>query len=387
MSSILNALKKLEDDTAEQGDGHSPSPVPATKQVLRKGIRKNRVRGMLLPACLGMTVLAGLIWFLADRNPAPVPNLSGSQSENRIAEDSETKRTEPESLKSVLEPGSLADREKEANQSEKQGEVPVSEPVPVPPAPADIQEHMAKFQEMAENQSKKEEKNDPFRMPDAFGELLSIAAEKNTDRTDSETAKPDRRAGRAVPVPLLPEPKNPVKTESVPLLPAPKNPVKTEAAVPAPRPLPVPDMKKVQDARMAAVQGEPEPEKSSAASEPVNRAAGSEPAKVSAQPEPVKETSEPAPAKPPLPSEQVKVSAPSKQEDYSSVSEKTAGETGLSIQALVWSEDPAERMAVINGSIVREKGTVADVYVVHIGIDRVVFQKENAQWMQKFRLN
>ncbi len=336
----MNALKKLEDDTAEQeGQNDSLSGIPGTKETVRKRIRKNIAYGGILRACfaitLGIIILTGLIRFIATRNPAGEANQTYPQSESLPVMHSGAKPADPESLKPVLEHKFPAYAEKKSEPSEKQEDTPVSGTVPVSPSLADTQENMAKFQDMAASQVKKEEENDP----------VSTGAEKSDDKAVSETVKPVPRAASTVP--LLPEPKNPVKGEPVSLLPASKNPVKSE------------------------VSGFGPPK----------------PAKTSAPPEQMKVSPPSESAKDPSPPEPVKLSALSETEDYASVGEKTAGETGLSIQALVWSADPAERMAVINGSIVRQKGMVADVSVIHIGSDHIIFQNDTARWMQKFRLN
>ncbi|MGE0086676.1 MAG: hypothetical protein AB7S75_19910 [Desulfococcaceae bacterium] len=400
MSSILKALKKLEDDTSEQGGPDTSLPLsPDAKKVFRKGGRKNQ--GKLIWGAFGMTALLTLVWFVADRNPAATsPEQIYTQSESRTVTDSDSKSNAPASSKAVPE--------QKAEIPKTDITAPASAFGPEPPAPAETQKNMTEFRDMAAKQAKKAGENDPFRMPEALMESLSSAAEKSNDKAVSETPKP---------VPLLPEPKNPVKTGSLPLLPAPKNPVKPETAVPAPQTLPVSGVKKMQEAEALTVSGQPEPVKVPVPSEPVGKNAQTEPVKVPVPSEPVGKNAQTEPVKV-VPSEPVKTSVPSapvnepvkesvppeplkkavqtepvkgaltpEQKDCASVSEKTAGETGLFIQALVWSEDPEGRMAVINGSIVREKGMVTDVSVIHIGSDCIVFQKGNTKWMQKFRLN
>ncbi len=404
MSSILNALKKLEDETEQGGQEHSLPAFPDTKQVVRKGIRENRGYGKILWTCFGITVLIGLVWFAAARNPATAPDQIYSQSENPAPWDSDAKSADPASSKAVLKHKAPAHAENKAETPKTDTSAPASVSVPVPPAPAGTQENMSKFRDMAAKQMKNEGENDPFRIPDELRETVSTVPEKTGEKTASETVKPASPAG--IPVPLIPESKNPVKTEPVPMLPAPenpvktepvpmlpasknpvktepvpmlpasKNPVKTETAVSVSQPLPVPDVKKMQNAQSGS--GQPESVKMPVPSEPIKK---------TAQPEPVKTPSGSEPTKSSARSEPVKASAPPEQKDCSSVKEKTAGVTGLAIQALVWSEDPAGRMAVINGNIVREKGMLADVSVIRIASDCIVFQKGNEQWMQKFRLN
>ena len=404
MSSILNALKKLEDESDPGEQDASLSGSLDTKQVVRKGIWKKHAYGRILWACFGITAVIALICFAAFRNPANVADQRHPQPEDRTAE---TKPANPGGSNAAAENRVSAHAQHKA-QSPKPAE---SVPVPAPPAPAVIQENMAKFQDTAAKQGKNREENDPFRIPDELRDSGSTVLEKSdvkpisetqkpalpvsaqpspaqpvletakhnpsvslqpsAPQPVSETAKPAPRTGS--PVPLLPPPKHPVKTEPVPMLPPAKNPVKIQP----PQPLPVPAVKTVQDAQSVAA-GQPESVKMPAPSEGVKKAS---------EPESVKTVSGTEPAKSPARSEPVKASAPPTPGDCASVSEKTAGQTGLSIQALVWSEDPAGRMAVINGNIVREKGMLSDVSVVRIGSDCIVFQKGNEQWMQKFRLN
>lgn len=66
---------------------------------------------------------------------------------------------------------------------------------------------------------------------------------------------------------------------------------------------------------------------------------------------------------------------------------KTADEVGLEVQALVWSPEPEDRMAVINGEILRTGGMVAAGGVVEfIGGDYVVVRKEKERWRLMFQV-
>jgi hypothetical protein len=65
---------------------------------------------------------------------------------------------------------------------------------------------------------------------------------------------------------------------------------------------------------------------------------------------------------------------------------KQDDESRLRIQAIAWSSDPQERIAVINDRILREGESMEGVLVTHIGKDEVVFRKGSEQWRQLFRL-
>jgi len=57
--------------------------------------------------------------------------------------------------------------------------------------------------------------------------------------------------------------------------------------------------------------------------------------------------------------------------------------TGFSVQAIAWSKLPAERIAVINGAVVREGGVVEGIHVIQIDLDGVYLKKGEKTWMLK----
>jgi len=57
--------------------------------------------------------------------------------------------------------------------------------------------------------------------------------------------------------------------------------------------------------------------------------------------------------------------------------------TGFSVQAIAWSKIPAERIAVINGVVMREGGFVEGIQVTQIGIDEVSLKKGEKTWLLK----
>lgn len=69
-----------------------------------------------------------------------------------------------------------------------------------------------------------------------------------------------------------------------------------------------------------------------------------------------------------------------------SIPVKQAHESGLHLQAIAWSSDPKSRIAVINGRVLREGGSVERVLVTHIGKNEVIFKKQGEEWKQLFRL-
>ena len=68
-----------------------------------------------------------------------------------------------------------------------------------------------------------------------------------------------------------------------------------------------------------------------------------------------------------------------------SIPVKQTHESGLHLQAIAWSSDPKSRIAVINGRVLREGGSVERVLVTHIGKNEVIFKKGGEEWKQLFR--
>jgi len=60
--------------------------------------------------------------------------------------------------------------------------------------------------------------------------------------------------------------------------------------------------------------------------------------------------------------------------------------TGLELQAVSWAPSAADRMAVINGSIIREGGSIEGYFVVRIEADEVIVRKDLSDWRLVFNL-
>jgi len=63
---------------------------------------------------------------------------------------------------------------------------------------------------------------------------------------------------------------------------------------------------------------------------------------------------------------------------------KSAGSSGLKLQAIAWNSDPKQRITVVNGRILREGSSIEGALVIHIDKNDVSFQKGDEQWRQKF---
>ncbi len=63
---------------------------------------------------------------------------------------------------------------------------------------------------------------------------------------------------------------------------------------------------------------------------------------------------------------------------------KSAGGSGLKLQAIAWSSDSKESIAVVNGRILREGSNIEGTLIIKIDKNDVSFQKGSEQWRQKF---
>ncbi len=68
----------------------------------------------------------------------------------------------------------------------------------------------------------------------------------------------------------------------------------------------------------------------------------------------------------------------------SAVPFKSTGGSGLKLQAIAWSSDSKESIAVVNGRILREGSSIEGTLIVRIDKNDVSFQKGGEQWRQKF---
>ncbi len=73
-----------------------------------------------------------------------------------------------------------------------------------------------------------------------------------------------------------------------------------------------------------------------------------------------------------------------KPERFARAPVKRSSETHIEIQAIAWAKDPKNRLAVINGLILRQGESIDNVMIVDIGRDGVVFEKNRVEWKQLF---
>lgn len=73
-----------------------------------------------------------------------------------------------------------------------------------------------------------------------------------------------------------------------------------------------------------------------------------------------------------------------KPERFERVPVRQSSDTHIEIQAIAWSKDPKNRLAVINGLILRQGESIDNAMIVDIGKDAVVFEKNQIEWKQMF---
>jgi hypothetical protein len=73
-----------------------------------------------------------------------------------------------------------------------------------------------------------------------------------------------------------------------------------------------------------------------------------------------------------------------KADRFASIPVKRSNQTKIEVQAIAWSNDPKNRLAVINGLILRERESIDNVIVMHIGRDEIIFKKGREEWKQMF---
>ena len=63
-----------------------------------------------------------------------------------------------------------------------------------------------------------------------------------------------------------------------------------------------------------------------------------------------------------------------------------AGEGELKLMAIAWSDEPTNRMAVINGEIIREGGSIGGAHIEKINEDDIIVRKDNRIYRLVFKL-
>jgi hypothetical protein len=79
-------------------------------------------------------------------------------------------------------------------------------------------------------------------------------------------------------------------------------------------------------------------------------------------------------------------SPPAKQTEVQTGAGLPVLQSGLELQAVSWDPSPANRIAVINGSIIREGGAIEGFSVVRIEEDEVLVRKGLSEWRLVFNI-
>ena len=63
----------------------------------------------------------------------------------------------------------------------------------------------------------------------------------------------------------------------------------------------------------------------------------------------------------------------------------TLADSNYTLQAIAWSENPGERLTVINGQVLREGDGIQGITVIQIGTNEVIVEKESKRWKMAFQ--
>jgi len=61
------------------------------------------------------------------------------------------------------------------------------------------------------------------------------------------------------------------------------------------------------------------------------------------------------------------------------------GDSPIKVQAIAWSDNPAQRLAVINDTVVREGQFIGDILIIGIHPEKIIIRKEGKMWELIFR--
>jgi hypothetical protein len=369
VSTILKALKKLEQEKEDNIQGVSAAHPISTSQTLGKQIKKawlwDRGKQLTIAAVILGLMVSGVYVgaVLTRKKPAP----DTAQADRMMA---------------------AAERN-----------APVTpEPHPVPPAPAAT--------------SLPDTKALPLTQKPAAGPPQTAATNQDpgikkppvssASRKPASIPSPPASTTAQAP-PARPEPE-PAGDESVELQPDPAG-VETAGSEPAEEPAEALPEEELAESQPTEEPAEPLPEEEIAGTQPVEESAEpspeeeiaeSQPAEELAETLPEEENAEPQPAEESaesLPEEEIAASRPTEETDetaddpaesapippkYANLDRLQDGR--LELQAISWADDPNQRLAVINNRIMRQGQLIDEYTIVHIGADEVVVKKGASIW-------
>jgi len=353
LSSILKALKKLENETAQEIGGDTwPHKIDARETLHKRTRRFYLFSGPFLVgfAILGVGIAAALFFFPApaDRTVPPAAPIASP----RITDPPKQAPAPPPMIAHQKPPASVP----------KKAPAPVKEvktPLPSPSKPA--------AKAATEPKAKSAPRFPVGQSPET--QQPKSAAQVQT-RSTSQKVKTD-------PSPFRRMEQNPESESKPPAMRLAVN-EKNRLVRSTPRVPPSPPSGRVLPPPHSALSKPVPTEPQYEVYKEKSSAVGPQPA--TPTPENIEEppAARPAPGK--TPDETAILSA------HTAIPEKSSDETGLQIQALVWSSDPASRMAVINGNIVKQGGNLGEAVLSFIGEDYILIRQEGQEWKVRFKL-
>ncbi len=365
MSSILNALKKLENQTSQQQQDQ-PWPQVDTKEAIRKRARGTWLFHRLAVFILILGVLIGLGaggWFLMGRRlslEAPDPVAEKAHPASTVIAKTKKEPVTPER-------SSVPDisQKKREQRSQTTGKGQESQKTLGSDAPEKESSSKTRASSLTKNVRDTSEDVRKRAKP-----VMSIAEKKpSAPRKSREIRKPPAsvKTGSAMPGPSLAEekPPEPSRISNVPKPPpAPFEKIKEEPERPVLTEKMAAELDMLQDA-IDEMRDVADMEKA-AQLELLEKEIRTLRDREIAKPSPQETRRSPAPSPERRP--------------------KRVSNSKFKVQALVWSDDPKRRFAVINNRVVRTGGSVDGALLTHIGNDHVILKKGGEEWELKFQL-
>ncbi|MFP4350063.1 MAG: general secretion pathway protein GspB [Desulfococcaceae bacterium] len=363
MSSILKALKKLENETAQEIGGDTwPHKIDARETLHKRNRRLILFSGPFLAgfAILGVGIAAALFYFSAPAE-RPVPP-AVSVSPKPLADTPRQTPAPPPVIAQQNPPAPVPKRAPAPVNEVKAPEIPKAPETPFPPpskpAAKAAPEPKAKSAPRFPTGQRPETRQPP--PENAQTETTSAPRKMETPptpfhRLERKTASSSQPSAMRL---AVNEQNRLVRTKqpAPPSVPSERSPNAPPSALS--KPVPTEPQYEVYKEKSVTV--------------------GPQPAMPT--PENIEEPPAVRPAPDKAPDETAIIAA------HTAIPEKSSDETGLQIQALVWSSDPASRMAVINGNIIKQGGNLGGAVLSFIGEDYILIRQEGQEWRVRFKL-
>ncbi len=363
MSSILKALKKLENGdfqqtrgpetkSAENSQDFTP-PLPRKtdiKKTIRQQTRERQILNRLAAAAVLLIVSGGLLLFLSHKqrffsDAVHSKDNAAAPVAKTVASDFQHAAVSEKAIAPVQKKAAVRKENESANPSSEKPVMQVSEVKTGP------QESVTVSEKTAVKKIRDPEKAD--KSPQSLGAKVKAEVEKPVRLPEkiapvsvpsvARTREPERLPRIQVPEKQT----HPSESSSKKS----REPEKTEKSLPSPEATVKPEVEKPVrlPEKTASVSGAA----LSKISEPKKNENISPRAQISAEPKRAKELDDPR----------------------------------LKLQALVWSGDPEKRLAVVNDRIVKTGGFVTDtITVTYIGSDYIAVREGNKEWEVKFKI-